>query len=158
MHLITNDNHEEALDAVRDVLLMYEEMASDYEGFGHAVDIYVRFDPLKFIDSETDGKAYYVDMDVLRSGSAVAILCAFYDLWCEEQSLSNHPLTTRYQDALEAGRLRQFSDIEEVIRAAIARNAMPLEDSWFDEAVAPIYRKYVIGLFARLAACDRSAM
>lgn len=156
MHLITSDNYEEALDAVRDVLLMYEEMASDYEGFGHASDVYVRFDPLKFIDAETDEKAYYVNVDLLQSGSAVAILCAFYDLWCEEQGLSNHPLTKHYQDALESGRLRQFPDIEEVIRAAIARDVMPLEDGWFDEAVLPIYRKYVLGLFARLASSDRA--
>jgi hypothetical protein len=157
MHIITGDNYEAATDAVRDILLMYEEMASDYEGFGHAADVYVRFDPLMFVDAEIDGKAYYIDLDLLRSGSAVAILCAFYDLWCEEQGLANHPRTKRYQAALEAGRLRRFPDIESVIRAAIERDVMILEDCWFDEAVVPIYRKYVLALFARLAAVDRTA-
>ena len=156
MHLITSGNYQEAQDAVRDILLMYADMASGYAGFGHASDVYVRFDPLKFIDAESDEKAYYVDVELLRSGSAVAILCAFYDLWCEEQPLAEHPRTKRYQDALEIGRLRQFPDIEAVIRAGIARNVMPLEDDWFDEAVRPIYRKHVLGQFGRLALADRS--
>jgi hypothetical protein len=69
MHLITSDNYEEALDAVRDILIMYAEMAYAYEAFGHASGVYARFDALKFIDAETDGKAYYVDMDLLRTTS-----------------------------------------------------------------------------------------
>lgn len=44
-----------------------------------------------------------------------------------------------------------------VIRAAIERDVMILEDCWFDEAAVPIYRKYVLALFARLAALDRTA-
>ena len=157
MHIITGDNYEAAIDAIRDILLMYETLTSDYGGFGHAADVYVRFDPLMFVDAETDETAFHVDMDLLRPGSAIAILCAFYDLWCEEQGLDAHPRTKRFQEALEAGRLRQFPDIETVLKAAIERDFMPLEDSWFDDEVAPIYRKYVLGHFAYLASRDRSA-
>lgn len=157
VHIITSDNYEAATDAVRDILLMYQEMASNYQGFGHAADIYVRFDPLMFVDARSDEQAYYTDLNLLRSGSAVAMLCAFYDVWCEEQGLDDHPRTKRYQDALEAGRFKLFPDIEAVIQTAIERDVMPLEDCWFEEAVVPIYRKYVLGLFARLATLDRSA-
>ncbi|WP_166036603.1 hypothetical protein [Sphingosinicella sp. YJ22] len=131
-------------------------MTTDYGGFGHAVNMNVRFDPLKFIDAERDPKAYYIDIDLLRAGSAIAIVCEFYDVWCNEFYLPADSCT-RYQDALEVGRLRFFPDIEEFLRAATARYVVPVEDGWFAEAVVPIYKRYVLGLFAQLAAPQRSA-
>ena len=53
--------------------------------------------------------------------------------------------------------MRAFSDIEKVIREAVKRNFMPIEDEWFEAAVVPIYRKYVLGYFSLLAGSDRSA-
>lgn len=138
--------------------MMYVDMAGSYAGFGHASDTYVRFDPLRFIDAEVeDDGYYYVDLELLRSGSAVAILCAFYDLWCEEQPLADHGRILNYQSAVETGRLGRFPDIEAVVRQAIARNVMPLDDPWFEEAVVPIYRKYVLAYFRELGISDRSA-
>lgn len=156
MHLITSKNYLEAADAIRDILMMYVEMADGYKGFGHASDVHIRFDPLRFIDAETDDKAYYIDLDLLRSGSAVAILCAYYDLWAEEQHLHGHLSMERYQAALDEGRLSAFPDIEAVIREALSRGEMSIDDPWFDEAVTPIYRKYVRDFFRRLADADRS--
>jgi len=155
MHTITMSNYEEALGAIRDILLMYFDMAESYEGFGHNGDVAIRFDPLQFIDAETDEKAHYVDLNLLHAGCAMAVLFQYYNCWGEEQGLAGNTYLAKYQTALDKGRLGQFPDIEEVIRAAVARDPMPLDDPWFDEAVAPIYRKYVIGLFARLAAADR---
>jgi hypothetical protein len=158
MHVITAENYEEAQDAVRDILMLYVDLADSTEGFGHGADVYVRFDPLRFVDAEGDGTPiYYVDLDLLRAGSAVAVVCAFYDLWSEEQNLQGHPLAERYEAALEEGKLSAFPDIEEVLRSAISRDRMPLDDPWFEQAVVPIYRKYVLGLFRRLAASDRYA-
>ena len=154
MHVITSENYGEALDAVRDILVTYVAMVDDYCGFGHASDFGVRFDPLRFLDAETDAKAYYVDLDLLRAGAAIAILCTFYDLWCEEQHLRGHPRSERYEAALNGGRLQRFPDIEAVVREAIKRNSMPLDDPWFEDAVKPIYRKYVLGYFQRLIASD----
>jgi len=157
MHIIGIQNYQKAEDAVRDILMMYVDLADATAGFGHNADVYVRFDPLKFVDAEADdGGSSYVDLELLRSGSAIAILCAFYDAWIEEQKLEGHPLTKRFQDAIEAGRLNRFPDIEGVILEAIRRNCAPIEDQWMDDAVRPIYRKYVIGYFARLARQDRS--
>ncbi len=156
MHVITSTNYEEATDATRDILMMYWDMAYSTSGFAHLNNVYVRFDPLKFIDAVGDGTTGGFDVKLLNEGSAVAILCAFYDVWEEEQSLSNNPQTKHYEDALLAGRLRRFPDIEEVIRSAIERDVMPIDDCWFDDTVTPIYRKYVTGLFARLAASDRN--
>ncbi|WP_374275081.1 hypothetical protein [Brevundimonas sp.] len=155
MHTITMSNYEEALEAIRDILLMYVDMAESYDGFGHNGNVAIRFDPLQFIDVETDQKAHYVDLNLLRAGCAIAILFEYYNRWGEEQGLVHNIYLARYQAALDEGRLGLFPDVEEIIRAAVARDPMPLDDPWFDEAVAPIYRKYVIGLFARLAASNR---
>ena len=158
MHIINGENYGEANDAVRDILMMYVDMAGSYSGFGHASDVYIRFDPLRFVDAEVAKDGYhYVDLDLLRAGSAIAVLCAFYDLWCEEQPLADHMRTSEYQAAIAAGRFARFPDVEAVIREAIARNTMPLDDPWLEEAVAPIYRKYVTSLFAELSRSDRSS-
>ena len=156
MHLITSENYLEAAEAIRDILMMYVDMADGYHGFGHASDVHIRFDPLRFIDAQTDNEAYYIDLDLLRSGSAIVILCVYYDLWAEEQFVHGHPRNVRYQSALDDGRLSAFPDIEAVIREALGRGEMSIDDPWFDEAVAPIYRKYVRGFFRRLAEADRS--
>lgn len=158
MHIIDASNYHDAEDALRDILMTYVDLADHTGGFGHNADVYVRFNPLKFVDAQLDDDSYYyVDLELLQAGSAIAILCAFYNLWNEEQELNGHPLTRHFQTAVDEGRLSRFPDIEGVIAEAILRNCAPFEDSWMEEAVMPIYRKYVLGFFARLASQDRSA-
>ena len=48
-------------------------------------------------------------------------------------------------------------DIEGVIRAALQRRAMPLDDPWCDEALRPIHRRHVVGYLRRLAGRDEAA-
>lgn len=156
MHTVTASNHEEAVGAIRHILFMYVDLAQSWQGFGHNSGTADKFDAIRFVDADTDGQASYVDLDLLRAGSAIAILCQFYDIWSEEGDLTGNIFLADYQAAVDAGRLAAFPDIEAVIRKALARDPMPLEDPWFDDAVIPIYRKYVLGFFARLAASDRS--
>jgi len=155
MHVITKENYKDASEAIRDVLMMYVDMAEATSGFGHSCDVYVRFDRLKFLDAQDDGEAVYVDLDLLRAGSAIAVLGFLYDLWSEEHRLSGSH-TARYEQAIRDGRLSSFPDIEVVVREAISRDYILLADNWFDEAVAPIYRKYVLGYFQSLAQQDRA--
>lgn len=158
MHTIDEENYQEAEDAVRDIFMMYVDLADATEGFGHNADVYVRFDPFKFVDAEIeDLSRHYVDIDLLRAGSAIAILCSFYNIWNEEQELDGHPFTKRFQAAASEGRLGRFPDVEDVVAQSIGRNCAPIEDQWLDEMLVPIYRKYVLGYFARLAGQDRSA-
>lgn len=158
MHIINADNYQEAQDAIRDILMTYVDLADSTEGFGHNADVYIRFDPLKYVDAEVeDARTHYVDLELLRSGSAVALLCALYDMWIEEHALDGLPLTVRIQAAILQGRLSRYPDIESVITQVIRRNCGPIEDFWIETAVAPIYRKYVLGFFARLVTRDRSA-
>jgi hypothetical protein len=156
MHVVSSQNYPEALDAVRDILMLYVDLADNTRGFGHAADTYIRFDRLKFVDAQVEQDGYYyVDLDLLRAGSAIAIVCVFYDLWSEEQSLSGNLRSERYEVAVTGGRLSHFPDIEAVLRDAIARKYMFLDDPWFEQVLTPIYRKYVLGFFARLAQADR---
>lgn len=153
-HSITSENYSEALDAIRDILLLYVEMAESYSGFGHAADINLRFDPLKFVDAELITPAGYaplVDLDLLRTGSAVAILCSLYDEWCEFEAVVGR----RFKDAIQAGRLGLTPDIDLVAREALQRGDMRLEDPWFEEAVEPIYQRHVVGYFEALAKMHR---
>lgn len=155
MHVVTEENYLEAAEAIGDILAMYVGMADDYEGFGHSSDAFVRFDLLRFVDATTDGKAYYVDLELLRAGSAMVILCRYYNLWLEEQSLRGGLHNERYEAALNEGRLAAFSDIEAVLREAIARCDILMNDPWFEAVVAPIYGKYVQTFFRHLAGCNR---
>ncbi|WP_299172971.1 hypothetical protein [uncultured Brevundimonas sp.] len=153
-HTITNENYGEALDAIRDILLLYVDMAESYSGFGHATDVNVRFDPLKFVDAELinpTGYAPLVDIAFLRTGSAVAILCSLYDEWCEFEAVVGQ----QFKDAIQAGRLRLVPDIDRVAREALERGDMRLEDPWFDEAVEPIYQRHVVGYFEALSKMHR---
>ena len=112
MHTITAKNVHEAEDAIRDILLMYVEMASSYHGFGHAVDIAIRFNPLRFIDAEVEpGNSYFVDVDLLRTGSAIVIVCRLYDCWCEHEGIYSTQADI-YKRAVEEGRLHFNPDIE----------------------------------------------
>jgi hypothetical protein len=156
MHILNDSNYEEAVGAIRHILYMYVDLVQGWQGFGHNSGTADQFDAVKFVDADTDGQASYVDLDLLRAGSAIAILCQFYDIWSEEGDLTGNIFLAEYQAAVDAGRLSAFPDIETVIRTALARDPMPLEDPWFEDAVIPIYRKYVLGFFARLAASDRS--
>jgi hypothetical protein len=158
MHIIGADNYHEALEAVRDILMTYVDLANANAGFGHNADVHIRFDPFKFVDAEVEhgDRYHYVDIDLLRAGSAIAILCAFYDVWTEEQQLDQVPLTKRFQVAVDERRFAHFPDVERVIAEAISRNCAPVEDQWMEQAVVPIYRKYVLGFFAGLAKQDGS--
>jgi len=158
-HQITLENYDEAQEAVRDILMLYVDMAESYSGFGHAVDVNVRFDPLKYVDAEVvvpEGYAPPVDIDLLRTGSAIAALCYLYDLWCEFDMV-DVPSGSAIKTGVEAGRLSLVPDVEAVAREALRRNKMPQDDPWFDEAVEPIYERHVIGYFERLSRMHRRA-
>lgn len=153
MHVITCDNSDEAEDAVRDILRMYVEMAQNGRGFFHNSDVFIRFDPLKFIDAVPDDRPYhYCDLDLLRAGCAIAILCDLYNDWDMGESAAGSP----YRAAVEGGKLAAFPDIESVARQGLLLDSGPELDRWLEPALAPIYRKYVLGYFSRLAVSDRS--
>jgi len=158
MHVITLGNYQEAHHALRDILYLYVDLAESYNGFGHGIDTGT-FDPFQFIDAEVDVPPNYaspVDLDLLRHGSAIALLCGLYDLWNELESVNvDLPWVARLRTALAQYRFAHSPEIERVMLETFERN-LTFDDPWLDEQLQPIYEKYVADYFARLAACRRS--
>jgi len=150
-HVITRENSSEANDAVRDILLMYEGLAGDGL-LTHNADWPIRFDPLKFVDAVQDSVGcYYLDMDLLRAGSAMAMAAAFSTFWNEEHGVSAGVHTERYAAAVREGRLRHLPDIEAVLVEFLRGEHAAVEDPWFDEVGARLCAVHVRGYFRRLA-------
>ena len=66
-------------------------------------------------------------------------------------------LLTVNRSLYQLDRLKAFSDIEDVLKEAVRREFVALEDDWLETAVAPIYRKYVQAYFKALGNRDRSS-
>lgn len=151
MHLITRDNYSEADDAVRDILMMYVELARD-QFFIHNVDVHIRFDPLKFVDAKPDTTSvYYVNLDLLRTGSALAIVALFHTYWSEEQGVYAGSRTGEFKRAILGGRLSNFPDIEGVLLEFLKGEHADLLDPWFDEVTIALVKAHVNPFFEGLA-------
>jgi hypothetical protein len=77
IHYITKENHQEAKQATRAILCIYNKAITSYGNFGN--NFYTdEFDPFKYIQCRIDittGPAFSVDLNLLHEGSAVALLC-----------------------------------------------------------------------------------
>lgn len=151
MHLITRDNYSEAADAVRDILMMYVDLAGD-QVFIHNVDVHIRFDPLKFVDARPDTTdTYYVDLDLLQVGSALAIVALFHTYWDEEHGVHAGERTEEINQAILGGRLAHLPDIEGVLLEFLKREHADLDDPWFDDATKALIKARVNPFFRGLA-------
>lgn len=150
MRTLTYRDHQEVSQAMRDILFLYVEMAESYAGLGHAVDTGT-FDPYQYLDAEVDPSfesSFPVDIDVLRQGAVIAILCRLYDIWCEVEDL-NDASTSALRVALAQGRFWRFPEVNQLLTEAFKRNP-PFEDPWLHEVLKPIYRTYVANYFTTL--------
>ncbi|WP_415831191.1 hypothetical protein [Deinococcus frigens] len=125
MHVITLYNYEEARQALRDILFLYVDLAEGYGGFGHGVDTGT-FDPFRFIDADVDVAPEYaspVDLDLLRQGSAVAILCSLYNMWSEFDDVnSTSTWSERLHTAIAQARFEYCPDIAQLLVETFERN------------------------------------
>jgi hypothetical protein len=149
MHIITSENSDEFYEASRDVLAMFVQIAEEGGRLTDA-NVWIRFDPLKFVDAMDDGKLNYGNIDLVRKGSAIAILCDFYDRWEEECPLVD-PITAHFVLAIREGKLSAFADIADTVTEALNREKTNTLSPWLNQAVRPIYQKYVKSYFASLA-------
>lgn len=150
MHVVSRETLGEANDAVRDILVMYVNVAE--EGLIlHNADWPIRFDPLMYVDAVQDSeRSYYVDMDLLRTGAALAMVARYYSAWSEEQGVHAWKDTERYAAAVAAGRLAHLPAIEAVLVEHLSgRHAAP-DDPWFDQVTPSLCETYVRSYFRRL--------
>jgi len=150
MHVVNQENFLEAVDAVRDILLMYVNLAGDGRII-HNADWPIRFDPLVYVDAVQDNaRTCYVDMDLLRAGSALAMVARYFSAWSEEQGVHAWTDTERYAAAVAGGRLAHLPEIEGVLVEHLSgRHAAP-EDPWFDQVTTALCETFVRGYFRRL--------
>ena len=147
---ITKNNYQEAYDAIRDILYMYVDMVESYEGFGHNIER-GKFSPSEFIDvpvMEPEGYTFGIDILLLQSGSAIALLCELSDAWDEYETweVKNWPLIPLIKEAKEMGRFNHLPEIKEAFSLAFSS-----DEEAFREQLIRVYKKYVCGYFSKLA-------
>jgi hypothetical protein len=137
----------ELRSATRDVLGMYWDMVTTYSGFGHSVDT-GSLNFLRFVDLpvEQADPSILEELQLVRIGSAIAILCQVDDSWLEYDTFpADSPYYRGIAEALESGRLAHLPEFETAVRAGLASFAS------FRAAANPLYEKYVVGYFQYLA-------
>lgn len=147
---ITEDNYQEAYDAIRDILYMYVDMIESYEGFGHNIET-GKFSPLEFVDAqvlEPEGYTFGIDILLLQSGSAIALLCELSNLWDEYATeVKSWQLTLPIiEDANEAKRFAHLPEIQEAFNLAFST-----DEEAFRKQLKIVYQRYVCGYFSKLA-------
>ncbi len=148
---ITEDNYQEAYDAIRDILYLYVDMVESYEGFGHNLER-GKFLPLEFVDAqiyEPEGYTFAIDLALLQSGAAIALLCELSDAWDEYETweVKGWPLITQIKEAKEADRFNHLPEIQEAFDLAFSNN----EDA-FRNQLMKVYKTYVCAYFNKLSA------
>ncbi len=148
--IINNDTVDEARNAISEIVMLYVELA-DEGRFMHNIDAEGRLDCLRFVDAEADPKSYWCDMELLRTGSAIALLCILVTNWEEMDKPGPLYLQPEYRAAVEQGRLRHTPDVEVLIRSVLDRDEIDVNEPWLREGLASILRTHVRGFFRRLA-------
>ena len=148
--IINNEFMYEAHDAVREIVMLYVGLAEEGR-FMHNIDAEGRFDCLRFVDAEADPKAYWCDMELLRTGSAIAFLCILVTRWEEMDGPGQLYLPPEYRGAVEQGRLHHTPDVEALIRSVLERDEVDRDEPWLREGLDAVLRTHVRGFFRRLA-------
>ncbi|MEF2279541.1 hypothetical protein V3W47_14690 [Deinococcus sp. YIM 134068] len=147
---VTWHNTEETHATIRDILFMYVEMAES-GGFFHNIDT-GSFDALRFVDAELDVGPHHappVDLDLLRMGSAINLLCRLNDCWVEHDTIEL-PENDFFREAVRDGKFLHLPDIEVLLVETFSRSSSELE-GWLDEQLRFIYERHVLAYFARLS-------
>lgn len=142
---INEENYLVAIDAIRDVLYMYYDLASD--GFIHNIET-GKFDPIFFADCylfEPKGISFGIDVKLLHEGSAVAILCRLSDYWDEIGTIPEDNFAFEVKRMLTKGRLDHLPLAEQTIKLAFE------DEEKFRDLLKDVYKEYVLEFFKKLA-------
>ena len=144
---IDQNNLHLANAAIRDILFAYRDLIESYRGFGHGIDTGT-FDPFAFLDveiSEAMNESLGLNRLLLRSGAAIAILCAISDAWDEKSDeVSQSQFFRRIRQALGNDTLKDLPDLRRELLVGLEN------ETEFRDGLSAIYEKYVCGYFDRL--------
>ena len=139
---ITEENYQKAYDAIRDILFMYVDLVESYGGFGHNIER-GRFSPLEFVDApiiEPEGYTFGIDVPLLQSGSAIALLCELSDAWDDYETwdVKSWPLMPLIKEANEAGRFSHLPEIQEAFNFGLGDSESAFRDQ-LEKGNPPIF-------------------
>lgn len=146
--VIDEHNYELADAATRDILFLFRDLVISYGGFGHGVNC-GQFDPFLFsnvIVRESEGVSLGIDVRLLMSGSAIAIMCAISDAWDETDpryTLSS-PYFKRVKGLLRNDGFPDFPDLRKTLEIGLS------DEDRFRARLPVIYEEYVFGYFLKL--------
>ena len=143
--IIDINNYNLANAATRDILFMYRDLVESYGGFGGTIDV-GSFDAFSFLDAEVreaEGETLEIDVDLLRRGSSVAILCGIHDALCKD------PASDFFRRIVNARDAKLF-DFDPHLRAAIDAGIDREERVFFDR-LPPVYDRFVKAYHRHLA-------
>lgn len=135
-------------DAIRHILFMYRDMAESYDGFGHNIDTGLgRFDAPAILDLPDDADLPSSELELLRTGAAIALLCDLSDAWDEEGDASGtHLRLITARLVLQSGGFGQYPEIAKAFELGFGK-----DETAFRQQLSVVYARYVRGYFARLA-------
>ena len=138
-------------DAIRHILYMYRDMAESYGGFGHNIDTSLgRFDAPGLVNLPDEAIAPSLhphDLELLRVGAAIALLCDLSDAWDEAGNAAGNSLRLiAARLALQHGRFAAYPDIARAFELGFGD-----DETAFRNQLAAVYDRHVRGFFARLA-------
>ena len=90
-------------------------------------------------------------MELLRTGSAIALLCILVTNWEEMDEPGPLYLQPHHREAVEQGRLRHTPDVEALIHSVLERDEVDPNEPWLREGLEAILRTHVRGFFRQLA-------
>ena len=145
---VSIDTIAKANAAVRDILFLFVDMLESYAGFGHGLDT-GSFWPFDFLDSRrvlADEDSLEINLDLLHSGSGVAVLCAISDSWDECQSANLQlPVLKAADQALASGRFHHIHEIELAVRLGLGSDELA-----FRRQLPIVHERYVVSYFLKL--------
>lgn len=147
---ITRDNFKEAQKAIKDILFMYVDLIESYRGFGHNIEI-GQLGKMEFIDVEVDESNNYpfgIDVSLLQSGSAVALLCELSNAWDEHGTwnVKTWSHIMQIKRAYESGRFDVLP--KELIKAFSL--GFGNDETAFRNQLGTVFRIHVYGYFEKI--------
>lgn len=126
--------------ARQDILAMYADLVRSYGGFGHNINV-GNFDVFRLLDGPILEKAE-IDVNFLRSGAAIALLCLLSDAWNEYKTadVPAWPIIPKIKTAYKAGKFDCIPEIKKAFELGFGNS-----ETLFREQLRLVYEKFVVG-------------
>ena len=148
---INEHNYQVANEAIKNILYMYVDLIESYSGFGHGIET-GDFDPYSYLSlidttiNEPEGYTFGINANLLKTGSAIALLCMLSDSWDEfETCNSDWDILNDTKKAFIENRFKHMPDIHQAFELGFGES----EDE-FRKQLRIVYENHVVEYFKYL--------